>query len=125
MSTRQLGELAERVAAAFLQMKGYAILATNYRFHRHEIDIVAEAEGRIVFVEVKCRSGRGYGSPREAVGREKMRRIVHAARGFLAERNLSDTSSRFDVVEVRIERGGLSLVVEHIVGAFGADRRGW
>ncbi|MCK4408806.1 MAG: YraN family protein, partial [Candidatus Eisenbacteria sp.] len=69
MSTRQLGELAERVAAAFLQMKDYAILATNYTFHRYEIDIVARTEGRIVFVEVKCRSGRGYGFPREAVGR--------------------------------------------------------
>jgi putative endonuclease len=125
MSTRQLGELAERVAAAFLQMNGYAILATKYNCQSQEIDLVAEVGGRIVFVEVKCRSGRGYGSPREAVGREKMRRIVHAARGFLAERNLSDTSSRFDVVEVRIERGGLSLVVEHIVGAFGADGRGW
>ena len=125
MSTRQLGELAERVAAAFLQMKGYAILATNYTFHRHEIDIVARTEGRIVFVEVKCRSGRGYGLPREAVGREKMRRIVRAARGFLAEQDLNDRPSRFDVVEVRIERGGLSLVVEHLVGAFGADGRGW
>ena len=125
MSTRQLGELAERVAAAFLQMKGYAILATNYTFHRHEIDIVARTEGRIVFVEVKCRSGRGYGLPREAVGREKMRRIVRAARGFLAEHDLNDRPSRFDVVEVRIERGGLSLVVEHLVGAFGADGRGW
>ena len=125
MSTRQLGELAERVAAVFLRMKGYAILATNYSFHRYEIDIVAEAEGRIVFVEVKCRSGRGYGFPREAVGTEKMRRIARAARGFLLERGLNDTPSRFDVVEVRIERGGLSLVVEHIVGAFGADRRRW
>ena len=125
MSTKQLGELAERVAAAFLQMKGYAILATNYTFHRHEIDIVARTEGRIVFVEVKCRSGRGYGLPREAVGREKMRRIVRAARGFLAEQDLNDRPSRFDVVEVRIERGGLSLVVEHLVGAFGADGRGW
>ena len=125
MSTRQLGELAERVAAAFLQMKGYAILATNYTFHRHEIDIVARIGGRIVFIEVKCRSGRGYGLPREAVGREKMRRILRAARGFLAEQNLNDSASRFDVIEVRIERGGLSLAVEHIVGAFGADRRGW
>ena len=125
MSTRQLGELAERVAAAFLQMKGYAILATNYTFHRHEIDIVARTDGRIVFVEVKCRSGRGYGLPREAVGREKMRRIVRAARGFLAEEDLNDRPSRFDVIEVRIERGGLSLVVEHLVGAFGVDGRGW
>jgi putative endonuclease len=125
MSTKRLGESAERIAAAFLQMKGYAVLATNYSFLRYEIDIIAETDRRIVFVEVKCRSSPRHGSPRQAVGTEKMRRIICAAQGFLAERRLVDRSTRFDVIEVRVERGGLSLAVEHIVGAFGADRRGW
>jgi putative endonuclease len=125
MSTRELGRLAESIAAAFLRMRGYAILATNYSYRRNEIDIVAQTGGRVVFVEVKCRSGRGYGLPREAVGTEKRRRIVRAARGFLAERALSDARTRFDVIEVRIERGGLSLTIEHLVGAFGADGRRW
>ena len=125
MSTRRLGELAERIAVAFLKMKGYAILATNYRFKRCEIDIVASTGRRIVFVEVKCRSGRGYGPPRQAVGAEKMRHIIRAAQGFLAERRLTDRSVGFDVIEVTVERGGLALAVEHIAGAFGADGRGW
>ncbi|MFH1689110.1 MAG: YraN family protein [Candidatus Eisenbacteria bacterium] len=125
MSNVRLGELAERIAVAFLQMKGHAILATNYRFQRHEIDIVSQVDRRIIFVEVKCRSGLRYGLPRQAVGAEKMRRIVRAASGFLVERRLTDRSTRFDVVEVRVEHGGLSLAVEHIVGAFGADMRGW
>ena len=125
MSTRRLGELAERIAVAFLEMKGYTVLATNYRFHRHEIDIVVRTGRRIVFVEVKCRSGSRYGPPRQAVGAEKMRRILRAASGFLAERRLTEASTRFDVVEVRVERGGLTLVVEHLVGAFGEDGRGW
>ncbi len=81
--------------------------------------------GQIVFVEVKCRSSLRHGPPRQAVGVEKMRRIIHAAQGFLAERALADRPVRFDVVEVRVERGGLLLAVEHITGAFGADRRGW
>jgi putative endonuclease len=125
MSTRTLGEQAERVAAAFLRMKGYAVLETNYSFGRNEIDIVAEVEGRIVFVEVKCRSGARHGPPRQAVGAEKMRKIIRAAQGYLAQRRLTDRSARFDVVEVRVERGGLTLAVEHIPGAFGADGRGW
>jgi putative endonuclease len=125
MSNVRLGELAERIAVAFLQMKGHAILATNYRFRRHEIDIVSQMDRTIIFVEVKCRSGVRYGPPRQAVGTEKMRHIVSAASGFLAERRLTDRSARFDVVEVRVERGGLTLVVEHLVGAFGADLRGW
>ena len=125
MSTKRLGELAEDVARAFLEMKGHAILATNYTFRRYEIDIVAEERRRIVFVEVKCRSGLGHGPPRQAVGTEKMRHLVRAAEAFLAERRLTDRAARFDVIEVRIERGGLALAVEHMVGAFGADGRGW
>lgn len=125
MSNVRLGELAETIAVAFLQMKGHVILATNYRFRRNEIDIVSRVDRRVVFVEVKCRSGSGHGPPRQAVGVEKMRRIIRAASGFLAERGLTERSVRFDVVEVRVERGGLSLAVEHIVGAFGADMRGW
>ena len=125
MSTRKLGAHAEEMAASFLQMKGLNVLARNYTFRRYEIDIVAEAGGRIVFVEVKYRSGSRHGAPRDAVGREKMRRLLIAARGFMAERGLADSSVRFDVVEVRLERGGIAAVVEHIPGAFGADGRGW
>jgi putative endonuclease len=125
MSTSRLGNLAEDIAAAFLEMKGLSVIARNYTFHRREIDIVADLDGRIVFVEVKYRSGPRHGPPREAVGREKMRRLLGASRGFLAERELSGRSVRFDVIEVRLERGGLSATIEHIVGAFGADLRGW
>jgi len=125
MSTTRLGACAEDMAAAFLRMKGLAVLVRNYRFHRHEIDIVAEAGGRVVFVEVKYRSGERRGAPREAVRGQKMRRILSAARGFLAERGLDERPVRFDVIEVRLERGGLAAAIEHIVGAFGADMRGW
>jgi putative endonuclease len=122
---QRLGGLAEDIARAFLEMKGHSILATNYTFRRYEIDIVAEERGRVVFVEVKCRSGLGHGPPRQAVGAEKRRRIVRAAEAFLAERRMTDRATRFDVIEVRVERGGLALAVEHVVGAFGADGRGW
>ena len=116
MSTKELGDLAERIAVAFLEMNGYAILATNYRFQRNEIDVIARTGGRIVFVEVKCRTGAGRGLPCEAVGPAKIR---------LSERGLADRPSRFDVVSVRMERGGLALLVEHMVGVFGADGGRW
>jgi len=125
MSTRDLGTHAEDIAAAFLRLKGLDVVARNYTSGRYEIDIVAEESGRVVFVEVKCRTGARHGLPREAVGREKMRRIVRAARGYLRERGLSDRPLRFDVVEVRVVRGGLEAVIQHITGAFGADGRGW
>jgi putative endonuclease len=125
MSRARIGGQAESIAAAFLKMKGYSILATNYRFHRNEIDIVASVGERLVFVEVKCRTTAAKGLPGEAVGPEKMRRIVRAASGFLTERRWAGRPVRFDVIEVTLERGGLELSLRHLVGVFGADCRRW
>jgi putative endonuclease len=122
MNTRELGALGERIAACFLAMKGYSILATGYRFHGKEVDIIAEEGSRIVFVEVKLRRSRRAGAPREAVDSRKQRHLILAARGFLAEVGSQDRPFRFDVIEVSLERGGLALLVEHIVAAFGGDR---
>lgn len=125
MSTTRIGGLAETIAVAFLRMKGYSVIATNYRYTRNEIDVVAAIDERIVFVEVKCRTTRGRGLPREAVGAAKIRHILRAAQGFLSERRLTGRATRFDVIEVTLERGGLGLSLTHIVGAFGADCRRW
>lgn len=122
MNTRELGALAERVAACFLAMKDHTILATGYRFHGKEIDIIAEQGSRIVFVEVKFRRSGRSGSPREAVDARKRRHVLFAARGFLAEKGLEGRACRFDVIELSLERGGLTLVVEHLVAAFGCGR---
>jgi putative endonuclease len=121
LDTRTLGALAERVAASFLAMKGYAVLEAGYRFHSKEIDLVAERDGRIVFVEVKFRRTGRCGLPREAVDARKKRQILFAARGFLAQRGLHERPSRFDVVEVSLDEGGRVLIVRHIAGAFGVD----
>jgi len=121
MNTRELGALGERVAACFLAMKGYSILTTGYRFHGKEIDIVAEEGSRIVFVEVKLRRSHRAGAPREAVDARKVRHLVFAAKGFLAEMGFRGRPCRFDVMELSLERGGLVLLVEHIVAAFSAD----
>jgi putative endonuclease len=122
MNTRELGALGERIAACFLAMKGHSILTTGYRFHGKEIDIVAEQGSRIVFVEVKLRRSRRCGPPREAVDSKKMKHLVFAAKGFLAERGFESRPCRFDVIELSFDRGGLVLVVEHLVAAFGAGR---
>jgi len=121
MNTRALGRLAEDVAALFLTLSGHEVLARGYVFRGHEIDIVSRVGGRVVFVEVKFRRTRGRGLPREAVDARKRRRIAFAARGFLAERGLGDCACRFDVVELDLKPGGLTLEVRHVPGAFGLD----
>lgn len=120
MDTRKIGSLAEGIAARFLRLKGYEILAANYRFLRKEIDLVVGMGERIVFVEVKFRRTMACGQPREAVDARKRRRILTAAQGYLAEARLESRPCRFDVVEVSLRRGGLVLEVTHIPGAFSA-----
>lgn len=117
-----MGTLAERAAVLFLEMKGYTILETGYRFRGKEIDVVAATGATLAFVEVKFRRSDRMGLPREAVDARKRRRIVLAARGFVAERGLTRRRCRFDVVEIRLLRGGLVLKMEHLVAAFTADR---
>ena len=61
----ELGIKGEEAATAFLKDKGYRILERNWRMHRHEIDIVAEDDEYIVFVEVKTRTSREWGDPED------------------------------------------------------------
>src|SRR5690606_35661951 len=62
-----LGRRAESLAARVLVARGWSILAANYRFGRREVDLVARRGDLVAFVEVKARSGPGYGPPEAAV----------------------------------------------------------
>ncbi len=122
MSTH-IGQRGEDVAAAFLEAKGYRLLDRNYRFGREEVDIVAfeptpkNDGGMIVFVEVKARSGLGFGRPEAAVDEAKQRAIRRVAEAYLHERRLIPSPTRFDVVAVLFGDGDPE--VEHFENAFG------
>jgi putative endonuclease len=118
------GALGERLAAAFLEAKGYTVLERNYRFSREEVDLVCfqpaaryEDGGELVFVEVKTRRGSGFGRPEEAVDVAKQRAILRVAEAYLHERRLTAALCRFDVVAVTLGRGAPQI--EHFENAFG------
>ena len=90
----------ERAAEKALEAEGYRILARNFRTRMGEIDFVADDRGTLCFVEVKGRSGEGFGSPAAAVTAEKQRRIFRAAEAYLAGRNAPPPVCRFDVVAI-------------------------
>lgn len=73
----------ERVAWRYYQLRGYRLLDANVRAGRYELDLVVQRGRRLVFVEVKERAGEGFGGGLGAVGREKRRRVRHAARTWL------------------------------------------
>jgi putative endonuclease len=107
------GRRAEDDACVLLRSFGYSIVARNWAFRGGELDIVARDGGTLVFVEVKARSSGGFGGPEAAVSLAKRRRIVAAARAFMARAD-ADLPARFDVVawegdDVRLHRAAFSL----------------
>lgn len=111
-----VGVEGEVLARSHLVEKGMKIVATNYRFMKGEIDIVAREGDVLVFCEVKARDNEAFGPPECAVTRRKQRQIRKVAEGFLYEQSIADQICRFDVVTVRF--GGAMPVVHHIKNAF-------
>jgi putative endonuclease len=100
LARQQLGKTGEALAVAELERRGYAILARRYRTRCGEIDIVAEDDGTLVFVEVKARATAEFGTAAKAVTRHKQRKLVRMAADYLARAQIRNRSCRFDVVAI-------------------------
>ncbi len=102
----RLGQGGETLAAERLESLGYTILGRNVRLSNGELDVVARDGQTVVFIEVKTRSGTGYGSPQEAVDPPKQRRLTRLALEWLQIHELAEASARFDVVAVVMDNRG-------------------
>ena len=111
-----VGKLGEDLAANFLEEKGFNIIERNYRFGHGEIDIVAEKEEMLIFIEVKTKKFGDFGDPINWVSRGKQKQIGRIARGYLYEKNITDRDCRFDVVLVTWENG--LWKIDHLENAF-------
>jgi putative endonuclease len=104
---------AERRAIWFYRLRGYRILATNAWAAGNEVDLIVRRGRRLVFCEVKSKTGPAYGDPLEMVTEEKQRRIRRAAESWLAARpELDDLEISFEIVA---DRGGS---LERVIDAF-------
>jgi putative endonuclease len=99
-----LGERGEELAVKFLKKKGYRIVKKNFSTPMGEIDIIAEQNGTLVFVEVKTRESIDFGHPYEAVNRRKRKKIANVALLYLKKLK-EPPPCRFDVVSISYERG--------------------
>ena len=113
---RGVGQRWERVAEKRLKAEGYIIRARNFRARAGEIDLIAEENGVLCFIEVKGRRGTGFGTPAEAVTLEKQRRIARAAEQYLAVKRLGSPRCRFDVVAILESESGTEVTI--LRGAF-------
>ena len=99
-----LGRLGEDTAARYLESLGFRITARNLHIGHAEIDLLAENEFWLLFVEVKTRRqipGHAgvYGTPAEAVNAKKQSLLLAAAETYLAGHECTK-SPRIDVIEV-------------------------
>ena len=108
---QQFGKRSERLAVAYLKLKGYRILETNYRSRAGEIDIIARDAGTLVFIEVKARSTSRFGNPKGAVTPAKQRKISMAALDYLKQSGQMESRARFDVVAIDTASGKTDIEV--------------
>ncbi len=113
---KQVGATGEDLAAAHLKKQGYKILERNYRTPLGEIDLIARDRGVLVFIEVKTRRSRKFGSPQEAVHPVKQERLRNLAEYYLQQKGLGEVAVRFDVVGILWQEG--KPQIEVIQGAF-------
>jgi len=116
-SKKQIGIRGEDLACAELERQGMQVLERNWRCRLGEIDIVAAETGptglTLVFCEVKCRSGLGFGHPLEAITYEKMRTLRQLAAVWMREHRRKASSIRLDAIGVVLVTGQ-ELSVTHV-----------
>lgn len=95
-----LGQRGEQLATWYLRLKGYRIIARNYRIRGGEIDIICRRGGCVVFVEVKTRSGQAGGYPEEYVTPAKLQKIQRTIAYYLLEKRRPPKAIRIDVISI-------------------------
>lgn len=97
---RQKGYKGEALAEAFLKQKWYRILYKNYTVQGGEIDLIAEKDGILVFVEVKTFWADTFGPPEYAVDNNKKRFLLRAIYKYISENGKHYTDWRCDLVSI-------------------------
>lgn len=110
------GKLGENIACVFLSHEGYRIIEKNFRTRFGEIDIIAENNKTICFIEVKARSGTGYGLPEEFVDERKQEKLVKTALGYITSRNINSADMRFDIVSVDLVNESCRIIQNAFYG---------
>lgn len=113
---QSLGRHAEELVAERLIRAGYIIRARNWRDPLGELDIIAEQDGEIVFVEVRARRGplaAARGLALESVSPRKQARLLALAEAYLAAHDLESVPWRIDVAAVAFDRATASIEVIH------------
>ena len=97
-----LGRRGEDLAHRYLRNAGFTVVGRNYRPNEGEaeVDIVARDGDTVVFVEVKTRMSVEFGAPDRAIGNDKQKQIVRAARSYATRAGIAWNRVRFDTISI-------------------------
>ena len=111
----EFGSWAEELAEKFLKDRGYKILDRNYRKPWGEVDVIAEKEGIIIFVEVKASDSpapKGF-EPEKRVNDDKIKRIKRVAQTYIQQNNFDDRSWQIDIIAIEFDKDRGSAKTTH------------
>lgn len=112
---KQIGDLGERIAADYLEGKGYHLVDHNFTTRYGELDLVALEGGNLVFVEVKTRTSATFGTPEASVTPVKMERIQNAALLWLQAHPEYPDDWRVDVIAILLSHGKEVQDLQHFI----------
>ena len=122
MKRRETGMLGEKIARDFLGKNGYEIVISNFRCPDGEMDIIARQRDTLVFIEVRTKTYRGFGSPEESITASKKEKLRTVAEYYLQQLGSLPESWRIDMVAIDMDRRGEVKRIEIIENAVeGAD----
>lgn len=110
-----LGKKGEELAIGFLKKLGYQIIATNWQEKKYEVDVIAQDNNQLLFVEVKTRNTDYFGNPAEAVTLSKQKHLIEGANYYI-QKNEIDLECRFDVIAIVLNDD--QEKIEHFKDAF-------
>ncbi len=116
MNKSETGKFGEDAVCAYLERKGYLVIKRNYRIRGGEIDIIAQKDGYIAFVEVKTRSSDSISNGFDAIDSNKIKAVIRTAENYL-NKYPSDLQPRFDAAQVIVENDKIPYI-EYIINAF-------
>jgi putative endonuclease len=119
MKRREVGILGEKLARDFLARNGYHIIENNYRCPEGEVDIIASYQDFLVFVEVRTKRSRQFGSPEESITPAKMKHLRAVAAQYCQTHDNLPPSWRIDVVAIELGQRGQVPRIEIIENAVG------
>ncbi len=113
-NNKELGAEGEQLAVDYLEQQNFKILERNYRYKRAEIDVIAEKEELLIFVEVKYRKNNSFGYPEEFVNDRKVE-LIHMASEHYVEHKEWNGNIRFDIISIT---KGNPPNIEHLEDGF-------